>query len=60
MSLNQGGEKIFGTKKHPNVGLPGNSLHLNSMLNIWNLMTNKVSEKHPSSLGALQTALKEV
>ena len=38
---------------------PGNSLDLNPLKKLWNLMNNKVSEKHSSSLNALQTAIKE-
>ena len=39
---------------------PGNSPDLNPIENLWNFMKKKVSEKHPSSLDALQTAIKEV
>ena len=38
----------------------GNSPNINPIENLWNLMKNKVLEKHPSSLDALQTAIKEV
>ena len=39
---------------------PGNSLDLDPIKNLWNFMKNKVSEKHPSSLDALQTAIELV
>jgi len=39
---------------------PGNSPDLNPIENLWNFMKKKVSEKHPSSLDALQRAIKEV
>ena len=38
----------------------GNSPGLNPIKNLWNIMKNKFSEKHPSSLDALQTAIKGV
>ena len=40
--------------------LPGNSPDLNPIENLCSIMKNKVSEKHPTSLGALQSAIKEV
>ena len=39
---------------------PGNSPDLNPIENLWCVMKNKVSEKHPTSLSALQLAIKEV
>ena len=39
---------------------PGNSPDLKPIENLWNFTNKKVSEKHPSSLDALQTAIKEV
>ena len=38
----------------------GNSPDLNPIKNLGNLMKNKASKKHPSSLDVLQTAIKEV
>ena len=34
---------------------PGNNPDLNPIENLWNFVKKKVSEKHPSSLDALQT-----
>jgi len=39
---------------------PGNSPDVNPTENLWNFIMKKVSEKHPSNLDALQTAIKEV
>ena len=39
---------------------PGNSPDLNPIENLWCVMKNKVSEKHPTNLSALQLAIKEV
>ena len=39
---------------------PGNSPDLNPIENLWSVIQNKVSEKHPTSLGALQSVIKEV
>jgi len=39
---------------------PGNSPDLNPIENLWCLMKNKLPEKHPTNLGALQSAIQEV
>jgi len=39
---------------------PRNSPDLNPTENLWNFTKKKVSEKHPSNLDALQTAIKKV
>ena len=60
MSSKQAGEEIFGAKKIQTLELPGNSPDLNPIENLWCLMKNKVSEKHPTSFSALQLAIKKV
>ena len=39
---------------------PGNSPDLHSTQNLWSYISNKVAEKHPSSVAKLVTAIKEV
>jgi len=39
---------------------PGNSPDLNPIENMWSIMKNKVSERQPSSLKALQESIKQV
>ena len=60
MSSKQGGEEFFEQKAIQTLECPGNSPDLNPIENSWILMKKKVSEKHPSSLDALQAALREV
>jgi len=42
------------------LGWPGNDPDLNPLKNLWKCVKKKVSEKHPLSLNALQTAIKGV
>ena len=60
MSSKQAGEEIFGATKIQTLELPGNSPDLNPIENLWCVMKNKVSEKHPTSLSAFQLAIKKV
>ena len=60
MSLKQGGEEILGAKKIQTLEWPGNSPDLHPLENLWCVMKNIVSKKHPTSLSALQLAIKEV
>ena len=46
-------EEILKAKKIRTLEWPGNSPDLNPIKNLWCVMKNKVSEKHPTSLCAL-------
>ena len=60
MSSKQRDEEILGAKIIQTFEWPGNSPDLNPIENLWYVVKNKVSEKHPTSLSALQLAIKEV
>jgi len=53
-------KNFLGQKRIQRLEWPGSSLDLNPIENLWNFIKKKVSEKHPSSLDALQPAIKEV
>ena len=54
------GEEFCGAKSIQMLDWPGSSPDLNPIENLRSLMKNKVSEKHPTSLDGLRSAIKEV
>ena len=53
-------KKFLEQKRIQMLEWPENNPDLNPIENLWNLMKNIVLEKHPSSLDALPTSIKEV